>query len=457
MKFNTLELPHKIITSLESLGYENMTPIQEMSLPFILDGKDVIGQAKTGSGKTAAFGLGILSNLDVELVETQGLILCPTRELAEQVMIELRRLARFTNNVKVLSICGGTDEKHQRKSLSHGVHIIVGTPGRIFKLLKEKVIILDNLKTFVLDEADRMLDMGFYDDINEIEKFSPSLKQTLLFSATFPNEIESLSSHLQNSPELIQVDTNHNKNSIKQYFYKLEGHKEKNITVKKILGEFRPKSTVIFCKTKLICDALTTYLQKQNIDALSLHGDHDQRDRTLVLTKFSNGSCLVLVATDIAARGLDIDDLQLVINYDLGTNPEVYVHRIGRTGRVGKEGLAISLFIDQEQYKVDGIMNYLDSQIQMKNPRELDSKKELNLRPVMKTLYISGGRKDKIRPGDIVGAILGTSDVDASCIGDISVLNVFSYVAIKSEFADQVLTSLQNGKIKKRNFRIGFA
>jgi ATP-dependent RNA helicase DbpA len=457
MKFNTLELPHKIITSLESLGYENMTPIQEMSLPFILDGKDVIGQAKTGSGKTAAFGLGILSNLDVELVETQGLILCPTRELAEQVMIELRRLARFTNNVKVLSVCGGTDEKHQRKSLSHGIHIIVGTPGRIFKLLKEKVIMLDNLKTFVLDEADRMLDMGFYDDINEIEKFSPSLKQTLLFSATFPNEIESLSSHLQNDPELIQVDTNHKKNAIKQYFYKLEGHKEKNITVKKLLGEFRPKSTVIFCKTKLICDALTTYLQKQNIDALSLHGDHDQRDRTLVLTKFSNGSCLVLVATDVAARGLDIDDLQLVINYDLGTNPEVYVHRIGRTGRVGKDGLAISLYIDQEQYKLDGIMDYLDCKIGMKDPRELDSKKEFNLRPVMKTLYISGGRKDKIRPGDIVGAILGTSEVDASCIGDISVLNVFSYVAIKSEFADQVLVSLQNGKIKKRNFRIGFA
>ena len=457
MNFNTLGLAPEIISNLESLNYINMTPIQEMSLPYILEGKDVIGQAKTGSGKTAAFGLGVLSKLDTRLVQTQALVICPTRELAEQVTIELRRLARFTKNVKVLSLCGGTDEKHQKKALTHGVHIIIGTPGRIFKLLKDEVIILDDLKTFVLDEADRMLDMGFYDDITKIEKFTPALKQTLLFSATFPAEIESLSSHIQKDPKLIQVDTTHKKDAIRQYFYKLEGHKEKNKTVIKILAEFQPKSTVVFCKTKLLCDVLTNDLQKQGVDALALHGDHDQRDRTLVLSKFSNGSCLVLVATDVAARGLDIDDLQLVINYDLSSDPEIYVHRIGRTGRVGKEGLAISLFIDQEQYKLDDIVDYMDSKITIKDPSEFNSEKKFNLKPTMKTLFISGGRKDKIRPGDIVGAILGTTDVDASCIGDINVLNVFSYVAIKSEFADKVICGLQNGKIKKRNFKIGFA
>ena len=278
-----------------------------------------------------------------------------------------------------------------------------------------------------------------------------------MFSATFPTEIDSLSSHLQKDPKLIQVDTTHKKDVIRQYFYKLKSHKEKNKTVQKILGEFRPKSTVIFCKTKLICDALTNDLQKQGVDALALHGDHDQRDRTLVLTKFSNGSCLVLVATDVAARGLDIDDLQLVINYDLSPDPEIYIHRIGRTGRVGKEGLAISLYVDQEKYKLDGIVKYLDCKITMKDSGDLGPEKEFNLKPAMKTLFISGGRKDKIRPGDIVGAILGTSGVDASCIGDINVLNVFSYVAIKTEFADRVLNCLQSGKIKKRNFRIGFA
>lgn len=457
MNFNTLGLPPEIISNLESLGYDSMTPIQEKSLPPILDRKDVIGQAKTGSGKTAAFGLGILSNLDVGLVETQGLVLCPTRELAEQVTIELRRLARFTSNVKILSLCGGTDEKHQRRSLTHGVHVLVGTPGRILKLLQDEVIILDELNTFVLDEADRMLDMGFSEDINRIEKFTPVAKQTLLFSATFPEEIESLSSHIQKEPELIKVDTTHEKDSIRQYFYELENHKEKNKMVKKILGEFQPKSTVIFCKTKLICDVLTKDLQKQGIDALALHGDHEQRDRTLVLTKFSNGSCMVLVATDVAARGLDIDDLQLVINYDLSPDPEIYVHRIGRTGRVGKDGLAISLCIAQEQFKLDDIADYLGCEIIKKNPDELDPEKEFNLKPDMKTVFISGGRKDKIRPGDIVGAILGTTDVKADCIGDINVLSVFSYVAIKSELADKVIEGLQNGKIKKRNFRIGLA
>jgi ATP-independent RNA helicase DbpA len=457
MKFISLQLPAEFINNLDSLGYKTMTPIQERSLPFILQGKDVIGQAKTGSGKTAAFGLGLLSNLDVSLTETQALVLCPTRELSEQVTTELRRLARFTPNIKVLSLCGGTDEKHQKKSLEYGVHIIVGTPGRIYKLLLSKAIELDNLKTFVLDEADRMLDMGFAEDINRIERFTPEVKQTLLFSATFPSSIESLSSHIQNNPEFIKVDTTHDENSIQQIFYELKSHKEKSEVVNRVLANYKPRSTVIFCKTKLICDALTKELHKFGIDALALHGDHDQRDRTLVLSKFSNGSVRVLVATDVAARGLDIDDLELVINYDLSSDPEVHIHRIGRTGRVGKEGLAVNLFIEQEQFKIDAIKDYIDTNIEFSDIADLDTNKVYDLQPEMKTLFISGGRKDKLRPGDIVGAILGTSGVEASSIGDIKVLNVFSYVAVKSEVASKVLQGLQNGKIKKRKFRIGYA
>lgn len=320
-----------------------------------------------------------------------------------------------------------------------------------------KAIQLNELKTLVLDEADRMLDMGFAEDIHRIERFTPEIKQTLLFSATFPSSIESLSSHLQNNPEFIKVDTNHDENSIQQIFYELKSHKEKSDVVKTVLANFKPRSTIIFCKTKLICDALTKDLQKQGIDALALHGDHDQRDRTLVLAKFSNGSTRVLIATDVAARGLDIDDLELVINYDLSSDPEVHIHRIGRTGRVGKEGLVVNLFIEQEQFKIDAIKDYLDTNIEFSDIADLDSNKEFDLLPETKTLFISGGRKDKIRPGDIVGAIVGTSGVEASSIGDIKVLNVFSYVAVKSEVASKVLQGLQNGKIKKRKFRVGFA
>jgi len=457
MKFETQPLKNEIIENLNSLGYEEMTPIQEMSLPHILNDKDLIGQAKTGSGKTAAFGLGVLNNLDISLNSPQSLVLCPTRELAEQVALELRRLARFTSNIKVLTITGGTNEAHQLKSISHGAHIVVGTPGRIFKFLKEDKLSFEKLTSFVLDEADRMLDMGFYDSIEKIESYLPQGRQTLLFSATFPYSIQDLSKNLQEHPEFVKVDTSHEDNEIEQFFYKVDSHKEKARYVTGLLSEYKPESTIIFCKTKLICDAVAKSLQKDGVSALALHGDHDQRDRTLTLTKFSNGSCLVLVATDVAARGLDIKDLSLVINLDLSPDPEVYVHRIGRTGRIGKKGLAISLCVDQEQYKLDDIEDYLSRSLVFKEITSLDEAGIFPIEPKMKTIFISGGKKDKLRPGDIVGAIVGTSGIDAKMIGDISVLNVLSYVAINSTVADDVLAALQNGKIKKRNFRIGFA
>ena len=457
MNFNTLALSPEILANLDTLGFEQMTPIQAMSLPKIIEGRDVIGQAKTGSGKTTAFGLGILSKLEVESLTTQALVLCPTRELADQVMGELRRLARATPNVKIVSLCGGTDEKHQRKSLDYGVHIIVGTPGRIFKLLRTKAISLSGLKSFVLDEADRMLDMGFAEDINQIADFTPKEKQTLLFSATFPETIKELSVHIQKDPEMVKVDVEHTESSIEKLFYKLKSHKDKSSAVVKLLAKYRPESTVVFCKTKLICDSLANDLNKQGIDAVSLHGDHDQRDRTLVLTKFSNGSARVLVATDVAARGLDIDDLSLVINFDLPRDAEIFTHRVGRTGRIGREGVAVSLFVEQEQYKIDKMFEVLRTSFEIFDGEDLEHAEGFSLLPEMKTLFISGGRKDKLRPGDIVGAIVGTSQVEASVVGDIKIMNVFTYVAVKREHADQVVKGLQAGKIKKRNFRVGYA
>lgn len=457
MKFGTQKLKSEILQNLDSLGYFEMTPIQEMSLPFILEGKDLIGQAKTGSGKTAAFGLGLLNKLDLSLLETQGLVLCPTRELAEQVAVELRKLARFTNNIKVLTITGGTNEGHQLKSLSYGAHIIVGTPGRLYKFLKEDKMQLKKLTTFILDEADRMLDMGFYDSIQKIESYLPKGRQTLLFSATFPYSIQDLSKNLQEHPEFVKIDTSHEHNEIEQIFYRVESHKDKDQFLKNILNQYKPDSTIIFCKTKIICDAVTKSLVKQGITALALHGDHEQRDRTLTLTKFSNGSCPVLVATDVAARGLDINDLSLVINLDLSSDPEIYVHRIGRTGRIGKRGTAVSFYIEEEQFKLDEIASYLSVTLRKKNIHELANCVEYSLTPKMQTLFISGGKKDKLRPGDILGAIIGTSGIDAKYIGDINILNVLSYVAIDSSVVEKVMHDLQNGKIKKKHFRVGLA
>ena len=457
MKFDTQVLKTEIIENLDSLGYNEMTPIQEMSLPHILGGKDLIGQAKTGSGKTAAFGLGILNKLDLNHSTPQGLILCPTRELAEQVAGELRKLARFTSNIKILAITGGTNEGHQLKSLEHGAHLVVGTPGRIFKFLKEDKITFDKLHSFVLDEADRMLDMGFYDSIEKIERYLPKERQTLLFSATFPYAIEDLSKNLQEYPEFVKIDTSHEKNEIEQFFYEVESHKDKDKYVAKLLGKYQPDSAIVFCKTKLICDAVAKSLQKQGISALPLHGDHDQRDRTLTLTKFANGSCVVLIATDVAARGLDIKDLAMVINLDLSPDPEVYVHRIGRTGRIGNTGMAASLYVEAEQYKLDDIVDYLGQKLNFRDVSSLNETVEFELAPKMETLFISGGKKDKLRPGDIVGAIIGTSGIDAKFIGDINVLNVLSYVAVDCSVVDIVLKGLQEGKIKKRNFRVGLA
>lgn len=457
MSFKSLNLSPEILSNLESLEYNKMTPIQAKSLPLILDGIDVIGQAKTGSGKTAAFGLGVLSNLDITSARTQALILCPTRELAEQVGKELRRLARFTQNIKILSICGGSSESLQIKSLRHGAHIIVGTPGRVLKLLKTKKIKLGALNTFVLDEADRMLDMGFTEDLKKIHSYIPRKRQSLLFSATFPPEIQKLASVLLHNAEIVQVDLTHKKSKIQQFFYQFESHQEKIKYLPKVLAEYQPLSTVIFCKTKQTVNDVTKHLNNKNIFALAIHGDHEQRKRTLALTKFSNGSCLVLVATDVAARGLDIKDLQAVINFDLSSDPEVHTHRIGRTGRQDNTGVALSFYLEHEQFLLDAIEKYQKSKINIRKLNKTYDKKRFKLKPKMTTIYISGGRKDKIRPGDIVGGIMGTSKIDASAIGDITILDTLSYVAIDSKLSDQVIKALKDGKIKKKRFKVGRA
>ncbi|MDO9183609.1 MAG: ATP-dependent RNA helicase DbpA [Bacteriovorax sp.] len=455
--FNSLPLSQEILLNLESLGFNSMTPIQAEALPLILKQNDVIAQAKTGSGKTAAFGLGIIAKLNLENVKLQSLVLCPTRELAEQVAEEIRRLARFTKNCKVLVICGGASEYQQINSLEHGVHIVVGTPGRVLKFLKKGSIDLKDLQTLVLDEADRMLDMGFRDEMEAIALYTPKTKQALLFSATFPEEIESLSQIFQKNPVRITVDSKHEKNIIRQIFIEVEDSRQKIQALIKVLGHYKPESSVIFCKTKQICADVAKFLLKEGISALAFHGDLEQNERTVVLTKFSNHSCLVLVATDVAARGLDIKDLRAVINFDLPTDAEVYTHRIGRTARAGSEGLAFSFYSNYEKDKLHEIENYQGIQNEFLKLSELTSNARFDLIAPMRTMYINAGKKDKIRPGDILGALVGEAGIEATNIGMITILNNQSYVAILESHLSLAISKLNSGKIKGRKFRVGEA
>ena len=449
--FDTLSLNQDLLLNLETLGFKKMTPIQEMALPILLENKDLIGQAKTGSGKTAAFGLGILSKIEGKLFRPQALIICPTRELALQVAEDIRQLARRMKNIKVQLLTGGTSEYLQEKSLHHGAHIVVGTPGRVQKFLKKGILKPFAIKTFVLDEADRMLEMGFQEDIQKISSFVPKIRQTLLFSATYPDSIKELAQGLLRYPEFVKTDVKHQKDKIKQLFFEVPDHKKKKETLPQLLDQFNPNSVLIFCKTKQICQDVTKTLNKKGLYALTIHGDLEQKDRTLVLTKFSNGSCRILVATDVAARGLDIKNLGAVINYDLPQDIEVYTHRIGRTGRADKEGLALNLFIERERAFLEGLD---DSSFSFETA---SSEGCFDSTPLMETLLIFGGKKNKIRPGDILGALTGDAGLPGKSVGNITLLDRYCYVAVEKAHSQKALTHLQNGKIKGRKFRVSKA
>ena len=455
--FDVLGLDSAILENLASLKYLTMTPVQEKALPFILEGRDMIAQANTGSGKTAAFGLGIVAKLDLTSLSPQALVLCPTRELAEQVCVEIRRLARFTNNIKVLALCGGTEERFKAKSLEHGAHIIVGTPGRIKKLLENKTLNVNKLKILVLDEADRMLELGFIDDINQIAAFTPIDRQTLLFSATFPHGIKTLSASLQENAAQVTVDSQHQLNDIKQLFFPVANDEEKFDALLRLMNHYKPQSVIIFCKSRAVCIKLSQLLKKEKISALEIHGDLEQQDRTLVLTKFANKSCCVLVATDVASRGIDIKDVDAVINFDLTSEHELYVHRIGRTGRAGKEGLSLSLYTPKESVYLESISEYLKTLCVTVDLETLKVKKPFTLKPSMETIYISGGRKDGIRPGDILGALTKDAGLAGKEVGNIRILEVNSYVAIAVEQTQRAIKHLSTGKIKGKKYKVGKA
>ncbi len=447
--FASLPLSKEMLHNLNELGFKAMTPVQAESLPYILDNCDVIAQAKTGSGKTAAFGIGVLHKLYVKKFRVQSLILCPTRELADQVAKELRRLARATHNVKILTLCGGAAFGPQYGSLLHGAHIIVGTPGRVLQHLDKKHLSLQDLDTLVLDEADRMLDMGFIDEIDRIIAHAPANRQTLLFSATYPEKIMDLSSAIQKNAVNIQT-SGEKANKITEYFYEVANNNKISLLVKAI-AHHKPQNILVFCNTKVETQEVADNLSAAGIDALAIHGDLEQYQRTDVLVRFSNKSCSVLVATDVAARGLDIKELEMVVNYDIPQDEATYTHRIGRTGRAGKEGMAVTLFTTRQASVMEA---YRNETRRFDDIDTLSAIEDFSLTPPNVTLVLEGGKKDKMRPGDILGALTGEGGIEGKYVGKIDINDRQSYVAIERSMVDKAYSYLKKGKIKGRTFPV---
>lgn len=441
------------LSNLESIGYRNMTPIQSAALPLAMAGEDLIAQARTGSGKTAVFALAILARIDFSARETQAIVLCPTRELSIQVSAELRRIARHQQNTTLATVYGGQPIDLQKQVLKKGAQIVVGTPGRIGDHIERGSLLLDKVSVLVLDEADRMLDMGFNKELRKIVKKLPIERQTLLFSATYPENIQHLSSHIQRNPQQIIVDEPEDPTEIEQQVYHC-AESDKLEAVKNLLLEHQPAAAVIFCNFKQSTLDVRYFLEDQGFSAVALNGDLDQRDREDILMQFKHRSCSVLIATDVAARGLDIKDLPLVINYELPSDPEVYVHRIGRTGRAGKSGIALSLCSPREKFKFKAINEYQDSEMDAISLDTLKSRKTKIPDPTHVTFCIFGGRNAKVRAGEIVGALTKDGVVGGTEVGKIDVMDRTAYVAVIRSAADRAENQLSKAKIKGRTFKI---
>lgn len=458
MTFKNFNLKPALLDNLESLNYTEATPIQVLSLPAMLAGEDVVAQGKTGSGKTAAFGLVLLQKIKVKLFMPQSLVLCPTRELANQVADEIRKLARTTHNIKVSSICGGSPFFKQVNSLEKGAHIIVGTPGRILDHLQKDTLNLKELSTLVLDEADRMMDMGFAKSLDEILTYLPRRRQNLLFSATFPEEIKKIATEKMHNPKILHAQETHDKATIKQGFYKVDDNEHRLEVLQSLLIKYPMESTLVFSNTIVETKKITKELRQNGFSALALHGDLDQKDRDQSLIRFSNKSVAILVATDVAARGLDIEDLGLIVNYQPAQDSQIHTHRIGRTGRAGATGLAHTLFSGKQSYRINqfdlGLEEAGDNISQLQQPLPQVITNQQSYRPKYSTIRIDGGKKQKLRAGDIVGALTNGDDkITGKHLGKINIVENWSFVAIETIFYRDAIAKIHQHKIKGRSFR----
>ena len=446
MKFNTIEaIPQALLQTLEILQFHTMTKIQEEAIVPILENRDVLAQSKTGSGKTLAFGIpSIIKNKSTNF-KPQTIIITPTRELAEQIAIELRKIASYKDNLKIITLYGGVPLRSQADSLAKGANILIGTAGRIQDHLAKETLTLESIETLILDEADRMLDMGFYDDIVKIASNMPYKKQTLLFSATFPESIEKLAKKLLKNPLTIKVDTLQEKQKIEEIGYETS---DKFQALKRVIHSYKPNSLLIFCNTKAEVISLTSKLSTQGYASIDIHGDLDQRDRNESVIAFSNHSKRILVATDVASRGLDIKDISLIINYDLPFDKEVYTHRIGRTGRADAKGIAISFYTKAEASKCD----YINAFVKVKKLEELRVDNSFKMLSEYDTLCLNGGKKTKLRAGDILGTLCKEIGIEHNKIGKINITDTKSYIALHHTVTDKVFKALKKVKIKKKKY-----
>ena len=452
-EFSDLPLHPALFHGLDALGHVQMTPVQAQSLPALLEGRDLIAQAPTGSGKTAAFGLALLHRIDAAQIKLQALVLCPTRELADQVSKQVRKLATGVPNLKLLTLTGGVALGPQIASLGHAPHVVVGTPGRVQELMRKKELDLRQVSVLVLDEADRMLDMGFEEPIREIIGKVPKTRQTLLFSATYPDSIRDMARGVMRDPVEVTVAGEAGASTIEQQFFEVEPA-QRIAALAGLLILHKTTSAVVFCNMRRDTEEVVTSLEHLGFSALALHGDMEQRDREEILVRFANRSCTVLVASDVAARGLDVEDLEAVINYELPTDPDVYVHRIGRTGRAGKKGLALSLCSPREMPRAIALEKFLGKPVHWQKAPIATLRAHSAPPAAMATVRIDAGRTDKLRPGDIVGALTGDAGLPGTAVGKIDVFATRSYVAIARNQAEKAVRRLQAGKIKGRKFRV---
>lgn len=519
-KFDELELNPNILRAVEEMGFEEMSPIQAKAIPMILDGKDIVGQAQTGTGKTAAFGIPLIQKINLKDKNLQAIVLCPTRELAIQVAEEIRKLCLFMHGVKILPVYGGQEISKQIRSLKAGVQIIIGTPGRVMDHMRRKTVKFDNVNMVVLDEADEMLNMGFREDIETILSQVPGERQIVLFSATMPGPILDIAKTYQKSAEIIRVVKKElTVPKIEQFYYEV-AQKNKEDVLSRLLDMYNPKLSLVFCNTKRQVDELTSALQGRGYFAEGLHGDLKQQQRDRVMNSFRNGKTEILVATDVAARGIDVDDVEAVFNYDVPQDDEYYVHRIGRTGRAGREGRAFTLVVGKEAYKLRDIMQYCKTKIKaqpipsindvtaVKAEKVLDKLKSIienddlskmvdlietrvnegdftsldiaaaflkmfmgddsgkqeeksledfgdtGAETGMVRLFVNLGKNQKIRPGDILGAIAGETGMPGKLIGSIDMYDKYTFVEVPREYAAEVIQVMKSAKIKGKSINI---
>ena len=520
VKFEDLGLDTRILRAITEMGFEEPSPIQAKAIPEVMSGRDVIGQAQTGTGKTAAFGIPLLQKIDPKNRKLQAIVLCPTRELAIQVADEIRRLCKFMHGIKVLPVYGGQDISIQIRSLKGGVQLVIGTPGRVMDHLRRHTLKFDELHTIVLDEADEMLNMGFREDIETILKDAPQERQTILFSATMPQPILDITRNYQKDAVMVRVVKKElTVKNIDQYYYEVK-QKNKEEVLSRLIDMYNTKLSLVFCNTKKRVDELTEALKGRGYFAEGLHGDLKQSQRDRVMKGFRTGKTEILIATDVAARGIDVDDVEAVFNYDLPQDDEFYVHRIGRTGRAGRVGKAFTFVVGREVYKLKDIQRYCKTKIYAQPVPSLNDVTAIRLEKVMEEieeiiknedlrsmmrvierqineedytamdiaaaflkkymgefeqntlpkreddfgdtgaeegmvrLFINIGKKQKVRPGDILGAVAGESGIPGKLVGTIDMYDKYTFVEVPRENAADVLRAMKNTKIKGKSINV---